>query len=429
MKLSMPKTTRLYVVQPLALGTIETESLTSYVRRLAAAHVVSPSALLRLEVLEPHRRSAGQRHQAMAPVLCTEGINGARRSTRILVDALEELTGVSRVRETSLLDRDRAVCFDGAFRDFRAWCPECLADGSPYDRLLWSFSAIKTCVRHERPLEDRCPRPRCGKPHRPWHRAASPDGCPFCSEQLDRLATGGSQPEPAANERVLRDLLALLLTGSAVTPDMVARGVIALLDGRTWTEVALMTGVSRTTLCGIRRQSLRPNIDVLLRLVVASDESLAHFLAQPARRIVTRRLPAVKGGTPPPRRVLADSPDLLERALWDALARPDGQIPSARRFAREHATTADALRRRWPDAVTALGRAFREQEHRRRAVREAHEVALVRDAVSCARRTGEASRRTVEELLGRPALFRQPHVRRAYLDALGGELREVRDAA
>lgn len=426
---SMPKTTRLYVVQPLGLGTIETESLTSYVRRLAAAHVVSPSTLLRLEVLEPHRRSAGQRHQVMAPVLCTESINGARRSTRLLVDALEELTGVSRVRETSLLDRDRAVCFDGAFRDFRAWCPECLADGTPYDRLRWSFSVIKTCVRHERPLEDRCPRPRCGKPHRPWHRTASPDGCPFCGEKLDHPAKGGSQSEPAAEELVLRDLLALLLTGSAVTPDLIARGVITLLDGRTWAEVAQMTGVSCTTLCGIRRQSLRPNVDVLQRLVVASGESVADFLAHPARRIVTRRLPAAKSGTLPRGRVLVHPSPVLERALRDALARPEGQIPSAKRFAREHATTADTLRKSWPDPVMALGRAFREQERRRRAVREAHEVALVREAVFTARRRGEVSRRTVETLLGRPALFRQPHVRRAYRDALVDELREVRDAA
>ena len=426
---SMPKTTRLYVVQPLGLGTIETESLTSYVRRLAAAHVVSPSVLLRLEILEPHRRSAGQRHQVLAPVLCTESINGARRSTRILVDALEELTGVSRVRETSLLDRDRGVCFDGAFRDFRAWCPECLAEGTPYDRVLWSFSAIKTCVRHERPLEDRCPRPRCGKSHRPWHRAASPDGCPFCGEKLGHLAGGGSQSEPAATERVLRDLLALLLTGSAVTPDAIARGAAALLDGRTWAEVAQMTGVSRTTLCGIRRQSLRPNVDVLLRLVVASGESVADFLAHPARRIVTRRLPAVKSSVPLRGRVLVHPSAVLERALRDALALPEREIPSARRFARDHATTVDRLRKSWPDLVKALGRAFQQQERRRRAAREAQEVALVREAVFTARRTGGASRRTVEKLLGRPALFRQPHVRRAYLDALVDELREVRDAA
>lgn len=429
MTTSMPKATRLYVVQPLGLGTAETESLTSYVRRLAAAHVVSPSTLLRFEVLEPHRRSAGQRHQVMAPVLCTESINGARRSTRILVDALEELTGVSRVRETSLLDRDRAVCFDGAFRDFRAWCPECLADGTPYDRLLWSFSAIKTCVRHERPLEDRCPRKHCGEPHRPWHRSASPDGCPFCGERLDHPATGGRRPEPAAKELVLRDLLALLLTGSAVTPDMVARGAAALLDGRTWSEVAQMTAVSRTTLCGIRRQSLRPNVDVLLRLVAASGESVADFLAHPARRIVTRRLPAVKSSTPAQGRVLVHPSAVLERALRDALARPEWQIPSAKGFARDHATTVDTLRKSWPDLVKALGRAFREQERRRRAAREAREVALVREAVFAARRNGEASRRTVEKLLGRPALFRQPHVRRAYRDALVDELREVRDAA
>lgn len=51
-------TSRPYSLRPAGLRTIEAESLTSYVRRLATAHVVSPSTLLRDAVLNRCGRPA-----------------------------------------------------------------------------------------------------------------------------------------------------------------------------------------------------------------------------------------------------------------------------------------------------------------------------------------------------------------------------------
>jgi hypothetical protein len=55
--------TRLYHLRPLGIGTSMVESLTGYIARLAAAHAVSPRALLYVE-LGPCAEPA---HQALMP--------------------------------------------------------------------------------------------------------------------------------------------------------------------------------------------------------------------------------------------------------------------------------------------------------------------------------------------------------------------------
>jgi hypothetical protein len=393
------------------LGTLETESLTSYARRLATEHVVSPSALLRHEILEPHRIAKQQRHHALAPVLTFESINGAYKTTEIIVRGLEEGTGLA-LRGTTMLGRDDAVCFDGAFRHFRAWCRACLAAEDPYDRLLWAFSDIKTCDVHQQVLVDRCGGAACGKQHRPWHRAAHASTCPYCGEPL----SGGARTiaVPDASEAIVRDLLALLLTGAPLTSDAIAAGLAALLKRWSWAVVAAMSGMSIATLCGIRRRSIRPQLDMLVKLIAGSREDVHSFLAHPQLPIVTRRLRRPVNGRGPRGKALAYTPPALEQALRDALAMPDGEIPSAKGFARAHKTTVDTLRRRWPQLAVDLGRAFRAQETRRRRRREAAEVVLLAEAVNEARRLGDLRRRTVERLLKRRALFRQKHIQDAY---------------
>lgn len=406
-----PLATRLYHLGPRGLGTFETESLTSYVRRLATEHVVSPSALLRLEILEPHRIEKKQRHHALAPVLSLESINGAYRTTDLLVLGLERATGIA-LRGTTMLGRDSAVCFDGAFRHVRAWCPECLSADDPYDRLVWAFNDITTCRRHGLLLVDRCGNKKCGKQHRPWHRAANARLCPFCGAPLS--SGGNTERKPDASEAIVRDLLALLLTGTPLTRDAIAAGLVHLLERWSWAVVSGMSGISIATLCGIRRRSIRPQLDVLVNLIGSSGEDVQTFLAHPATQIITRRLPKPTKGLGPRGKKLAFTPPTLEQALRDAIAQPEGQIPSAKGFARGRKTTLDTLRRRWPQLTVELAHAFRAQEQARRLRREATEVGLLSEAVSEARRLGDPRKRTVERLLGRKALFRQKHIQNAY---------------
>lgn len=422
-----PLATRLYALAPRAVGTVETESLTSFVRALATEHVVSPSALLRVEVFEPHKLAVGQKHLAIAPVLCTESINGAYRTTEVLVRALERLTG-SVVQPSTMLGRDHAVCFDGALRHVRAWCPQCLEGNDPYDRLQWAFTDVTSCQRHALRLVDRCGSRTCGRQHRPWHHRASAAACPFCGTPLSRGARIKA-PVADSSEVIVRDLLALLLTGVPLTRDAISAGLVSALAATSWAQLSASSGVSIATMCGIRRKSIRPQLDVLVNLIGASGEDVSEFLGHAPTAITTRKLPKPTKGPGPRGKKLAYTPPVLEQALRDALALPDGQIPSAKAFARAHKTTLDTLRRRWPLLAVALGRAFRAQEHARRTRREAKEIEMLRTAFDAARRDGDPTKRTVIKILGRPGWFLQKHIQLAYAEMIGEDRKGDRRAA
>lgn len=61
------------------------------------------------------------------------------------------------VRRVSMLGHD--LPFEGVVRQFRRWCPDCLAE-HPYHRAAWDVAAVTHCVTHRRPLETRCPKCR-----------------------------------------------------------------------------------------------------------------------------------------------------------------------------------------------------------------------------------------------------------------------------
>jgi hypothetical protein len=418
-------TTRLYQLAPRGLGSLETESLTSYVRRLSAAHVVAPSALVRKEILEPYCASAGLRHAPIQPTLVFESINAAFATTRLLVDSLGFLTGVANLAALTLLGRDQAICFDGSFRHERAWCPRCLAEDEPWDRLLWALRATTACARHDQLLIDACA--HCGKSHRPWHRRANPTTCPHCGAALGSTAKA-AHIEIEADERALRDVMATLLTGGAITKSQIAHGVIALLASHPWATVTATTGASSGSLCGLRRQSLRGELKLVLALIAGSGEAAVDFLGHAPAAILTRRLTQTTPGRPRGR-PLVHSRTALEAALRSALAQPQGQIPSVRSFARAHHTSRDTLGRYWPELTKALGHAYKEQERARRRAREATEVVLLEAAFAESRRIGAPNRRTVEELMVRGELFLQPHIRGAYKRLLGNELKGTPNAA
>jgi excisionase family DNA binding protein len=143
------------------------ESLTSFVRR----HVVemgyeSMTRLLSLvdEVeLPPHLDHLGRG----PPLVALSGLLG--RPSSLLAD----LT-VHRFAESLVLQPQGAPpatqCdskillrfFDPAHPRV---CPECLREGTPFERLLWSFRPLPICLEHSVALLDRCP--ACGRHARP----------------------------------------------------------------------------------------------------------------------------------------------------------------------------------------------------------------------------------------------------------------------
>lgn len=174
--------TQLFALLPQEIGTGRVESLTSYVRRLAAAHTVSPCTLLRQFVLAPRRSAYRQRHLVFEPSRATESLNGTGAGPTLVLTALENLTGVRHLERTTIAALSSGIQFRQSFRTHRAWCPECLNCQEPFDRLVWALSISHRCVLHRVLLVDRCK--RCGRQHRPLDPRATPRACPFCASDL-----------------------------------------------------------------------------------------------------------------------------------------------------------------------------------------------------------------------------------------------------
>src|SRR5205085_3499342 len=156
----LPVRSRLFRLEPIAIGTPEVECLTSYIARLAAEHCVSPRKLLYKEVLAP----AGMNtvHYATSSEFSASLINGMGHLAGLTVDALEQLTIRHDLQYTTTLIWDRVLSTHLLLRTKKAWCPICyeeqLNDGRPiYDPLIWTFKIISLCPRHHEPLCQVCP--------------------------------------------------------------------------------------------------------------------------------------------------------------------------------------------------------------------------------------------------------------------------------
>lgn len=96
--LEIPKRSRLYFVEPIGVGTPYTESLSSYLTRLAKEHCVTPKKLIMGEIAPLIMGNKYHPEMISKNVSAIFGnsdakpaINGMRDMTSSLVDALENL--------------------------------------------------------------------------------------------------------------------------------------------------------------------------------------------------------------------------------------------------------------------------------------------------------------------------------------------------
>ena len=168
-KPAIPQRSRLYHLEPIGVGTLYTESLSSYLCRLAQEHCVTSQKLIMGEIL-PHMM--GQNYEFTlikknVSILFTNSdakpaVNGMRTKTQSLVQALKELTQRKDLSFLSLLTWKEVVNEQELFRQYRAWCPQCNEQWWRekkviYEPLLWSFREVDVCLHHNCLLIDECP--------------------------------------------------------------------------------------------------------------------------------------------------------------------------------------------------------------------------------------------------------------------------------
>jgi hypothetical protein len=162
----MPPRSRLYSLEPIGIGTPQTESLTSYISRLAEAHSVRVRDLVIGELLAHIRRPhlADSRHANLLTAFWrseTRALNSTRSLARRMVHGLEEETGRRDLRFLTLLTWTEVLPVHQLQRTTRAWCPGFFQDWRDrgqaiYDPLVWTLAPVTVCARHRRPLRTIC---------------------------------------------------------------------------------------------------------------------------------------------------------------------------------------------------------------------------------------------------------------------------------
>ena len=157
-------------VDPRALGTPAAESLTGYLQRVAAAHVV-PSAVVFDALVLPAAREAGLwPRMALSRVLRgpARELDGAQRAAEVGVRAMSGAAGRSDLARATLLSLRTLglVRLDGLLTEHKRWCARCWradeARGEPrYERKVWTLGVVDSCPEHRVLLMDRCP--VCGR--------------------------------------------------------------------------------------------------------------------------------------------------------------------------------------------------------------------------------------------------------------------------
>jgi hypothetical protein len=168
-KPAIPPRSRLYHLEPIGVGAPYTESLSSYLCRLAQEHCVPSQKLIMGEIVPKmmgHDYEAALTKKNISTLFSNSdakpAVNGMRTKTQSLVQALEELTQRKDLSFLSLLTWKGVVNEQELFRQYRAWCPRCNEQWRQerdviYEPLLWSFREVDVCLYHNCRLVDECP--------------------------------------------------------------------------------------------------------------------------------------------------------------------------------------------------------------------------------------------------------------------------------
>lgn len=190
---SLPARSYFYHLEPLATGSPQVESLTSYLMRLAEAHNVTVGVLLNQELLPKVRAAFSRRTYRLKTevtfVYASHTLNGVAQCAHDWVSVLEELTGIRPLQGLTMIAWSEVISGRDLIRHQHAWCPHCLEDwresGEPvYAPLLWSIAAASICPTHGARLETRCP--HCQQEMHLVAAKSRPGCCCRCQQWLGR---------------------------------------------------------------------------------------------------------------------------------------------------------------------------------------------------------------------------------------------------
>ncbi len=428
---AIPSRSRLYSLEPIGIGTPETESLTSYVSRLAEAHSVRVRELVVHELLPFLGRThlADARNANLLTAFWrneTRALNGTRTLARNLVQALETLTGRRDLRFLTLLTWSAVLPRLQRQKRTRAWCPGCFEEWRQsghmaYDPLVWTLAPVTFCAQHRQPLRVVCPFPDCQRPS-PWLSSRSRPGCcARCGRWLGNSGTQGpSEGETLAqHEKVRAQLWTFQAIGELIAsaPSLPAppdrehfgHGLQRSLHSVTGTRRgwARQLGLSEATVLGWRQGRTIPSLWCLLlvssRLGISPLRLVCDEVGDIGRSAEDSAVPDARPDRPRHVRTTID-PEAVRKALEAILAGDEVPPPSLREVAERIGQTYANLRHHLPELSRLISARYRSYQEAQGAGTRSRVRDEIRQAANQLHRQGHyPSNNRIADLISNPS--------------------------
>jgi len=422
-------------IAPIGLGTPLCEDIASYVSRLAWEQGRAPVRLVK-DVLAPALATLGGAPDPEGWIAefervvrhPTASIVGHAAAAATWADAIEAATGLPGARSMTLLAWANVIPRKGGLRSERAWCSICLEEarlaGSPiYAPLLWQFSEVTMCPRHEVRLSTHCP--DCGRSAGVLTAWARVGICP-CGVWLGRPAPGEDEVVGGDEldwQRFVTSEIGSLIAATPRLPEPPTAGGTAGAVRACWKRTGLsLTALSKALGMSLATVSLwkdgrrQPSLPGALRLCRVAGVDIVSFLRGDLETIaaapISTEIPYVRPSDETHRQIDWESVRLELEASLTALE------PSSLASVLRHVDVDNRqAKREFPQLCSAIASRFRAASTERAANTRAAEVQLVRDVIAVLHREGVyASRHQVQKRLPRSVSLRQPYLHQIWAE-------------
>ena len=434
--LNVPPRSRLYGPEPCGLETVWSESLTSYINRLAWKHGVAPLKLALQEIrpllgTEKWNNTSPQQMRNFCGVNAIS-VNGLGSTATVWSTVLEQLT------RSSYLHLLTSLWWLGNFPNPRhlrvspAWCPACYTEwreqGRPiYQPLLWMLLVMRICPKHKRPLVDRCPHCQAKQTAIVSHSIHAGE-CSKCARWLG--AEPVSFPEFTLDDETVNWQQWVIHAFGELRAVNISSGLIdwkpfftnlatVMKQWGSYSRLARLSGINREVLMRWTAGTAVPSIEMLLKFCYVCDTTPFQLMSGQFASIeqAIRDERAMH-----PRQHQRTTHQLLNReycldliqAMLDGREPPLGPAQLAKRLGCDDGS----LRRFFPQEctlLTELAQAYRKQQSEQRTAQLCEKV---REEVKTLHAQGfSPTHRRVRRILP-PGTMHQPKVTAAWHEAL-----------
>lgn len=433
---------RLYQLDPIGVGSPLLESLTSYVARLSGEHRVSPSTLVRKQILPSLNRPLLTRDGSPVSTFLGQqsvALNGLTETARTFVQALEELTLRRDLALLTMLPYKEALSGVSLLRRTKAWCCTCYEEWREagqviYEPLLWLLSVVTLCPRHALPLEVRCPHLDCARQQFPLTAQGQPGYCPWCGRWVGSKKNCGNlklTDEEQAKQLQDSEMVGALLAATSHASARFLKGLFAwiistcvdqLAEGKA-SVLAHQLQVESSTIQQWQRGRNVPQLETLVKVAAALNISLFDLLVGEVNALsISPTMEQARGISPTRsrKRRKPKTPKQQQREALEAVIRnSEDPPPSMQEVASRLQYDYSRLTKDFPDLCHTISDRYARYRAKQRVERQQRLCEEVRQAVHLVHTQGRyPSKRQVSKLLTSPGSFWIPEVYRTWKESI-----------